>query len=188
MDNDVISLSNLNRQIHSNIHTIGKSKVEAMKQRILEINPEAVVDTYIPKQGEEEEKRIDASISYVIDAVDTVTTKIKLIVKANEIGIPIISSMGAGNKLEPTKFEVADIYETSVCPLAKVMRKELKRRNIKTLKVVYSKEEPQVLKSSEIETKKSRKRTPGSISFVPSVVGLIIAGEVIKDILGIKSN
>lgn len=153
-----------------------------MKQRILEINPEAVVATYMPKLGEEEETLIDATVTYVIDAVDTVTTKIKLVERAEEMRVPIISGMGAGNKLDPTKFEVADIYKTSVCPLAKVMRKELKKRNIKKLKVVYSKEEPKVLKE-EIGEEKTRKRTPGSISFVPSVVGLIIAGEVIKDIL-----
>jgi len=182
VDNDVISVSNLNRQIHSNIHTIGKSKVEVMKQRVLEINPRAKVDTYIPKQGQEEEKLIDETISYIIDAVDTVTTKIKLVERAEEMKVPIISGMGAGNKLDPTKFEVTDLYKTSVCPLAKIMRKELKRRNIKKLKVVYSKEEPQILKG-EIPEENLRKRTPGSISFVPSVAGLIIAGEVVKDIL-----
>lgn len=153
-----------------------------MKQRILEINPEAVVTTYMPKFGEEEERLIDTTVSYVIDAVDTVTTKIKLVERAEEMKIPVISGMGAGNKLDPTKFEVADIYKTSVCPLAKVMRKELRKRNIKKLKVVYSKEEPQVLKE-EIAGENPRKRTPGSISFVPSVAGLMIAGEVIKDII-----
>lgn len=172
VDNDTISITNLNRQIHSNVNTVGESKVEAMKKRILKINPNATVETYMPKKDEPEENLIKDSFSYVIDAVDTVTTKIKLIVKANEEKVPIISAMGAGNKLDPTKFEVADIYKTSVCPLAKVIRKEMRNRGIKRLKVVYSKEEPQI-----------RTKTPGSISFVPSVAGMIIGGEVIKDII-----
>lgn len=143
-----------------------------MKERVLEINPEITVETYMPKKGEDEENLINNSFSYVIDAIDTVSNKIKIIVKAKEEKVPIISAMGAGNKLDPCKFEVADIYKTSVCPLAKVIRKEMRTRGIKKLKVVYSKEEPQI-----------RTKLPGSISFVPSVAGLILAGEVIKDII-----
>lgn len=181
IDNDVISISNINRQIHSNLNTIGKLKTEVMKKRILEINPNAKIQTYMADDIEGgEENLIDNTFSYVIDSVDTISTKIKLVVKANEQNVPIISAMGAGNKLDPTQFEVSDIYKTSVCPLAKVMRKELKKRGIKKLKVVYSKEEPIKQKESNIEGKK---QTPGSISFVPSVEGLIIAGEVIKDII-----
>lgn len=180
VDNDEICLTNLNRQIHATRQTIGKNKVDVMKQRILEINPEAVVEVYkefyMPNS---EAKILDKSIDYIVDAVDTVTAKIGLVVEANELNIPIISSMGTGNKLDPTRFEVCDIYKTSVCPLAKVMRKELKQRGIKELKVVYSKEEPIKIN----ENNKIRKQIPGSISFVPSVAGLIIAGEVIKDII-----
>lgn len=177
VDNDKVCLTNLNRQIIATTKTIGKSKVEVAKERILEINPNANVEIYqeffMPNT---ELKIIDKSIDYIVDAIDTVTAKIELAVEAKEMNIPIISSMGTGNKLDPTKFEVADIYKTSVCPLAKVMRKELKKRDIKKLKVVYSKEEP-------IKTYTDKKQVPGSISFVPSVAGLIIAGEVIKDML-----
>ena len=180
VDNDIISISNINRQIHSNVKTIGKKKTEAMKERILEINPKSIIETYMPNENEfKEEDLIDKTFDYIIDAVDTISTKIKLIEKANQLNIPIISAMGAGNKIEPTKFEVTDIYKTSVCPLAKVMRKELKKRNIKKLKVVYSKEEPIKINHD----KQEKKTSPGSISFVPSVVGLIMASEVIKDII-----
>ena len=176
VDNDVIAPSNLNRQIHATISNIGKLKVDCMKERILSINPKVNVETYIPQDIEEgEETLIDNTIDYVVDAVDTVTTKLKLIQRAKDKQIPIISCMGTGNKLDPTKFEIADIYKTSVCPLAKVMRKELKKRGINDLKVLYSKEEPI---KHDIES-----RTPASISFVPSVAGMIIAGEVIKDII-----
>ena len=176
VDNDVISPSNLNRQIHATIPNIGKLKVDCMKERILSINPKVNVETYIPQDIEHgEEILINDSIDYVVDAVDTITTKLKLIQRAKEKQIPIISCMGTGNKLDPTKFEIADIYKTSVCPLAKVMRKELKKRGIQNLKVLYSKEEPI---KHEMES-----RTPASISFVPSVAGMIIAGEVIKDII-----
>ena len=180
IDPDDISITNINRQIHALHSTLGKSKVQVMKKRILDINPDICVDIYIGNEiSDGEENLIDGTFSYIIDAVDTVTTKIKLIKKAKQENVPIISCMGTGNKLEPTKLEVADIYETSVCPLAKVMRKELKKIGVEKLKVVYSKEEP-------IETKVKNdegKRTPGSISFVPSVAGLIIAGEVVKDII-----
>ena len=176
VDNDVITPSNLNRQIHATISNIGKLKVDCMKERILSINPKVNVETYIPQDIEEgEETRIDNTVDYVVDAVDTITTKLKLIQRAKEEQIPIISCMGTGNKLDSTKFEIADIYKTSVCPLAKVMRKELKKRGIQDLKVLYSKEEPI---KHDIES-----RTPASISFVPSVAGMIIAGEVIKDII-----
>ncbi len=173
VDIDTISISNINRQIHSTIKTIGKSKVETMKNRVLEINPDLKVEIYNPKDMNiQEENLIDNKCDYVIDAVDTISTKIKIIQKANDLCVPIISAMGTGNKLDPTKFEVSDIYKTSVCPLAKVMRKELKKAGIKNLKVVYSKEEP-----------KLRGKIPASISFMPSVCGLIMAGEVIKDII-----
>ena len=173
VDNDVISLTNINRQIHSNINTVGKSKIEVMKKRILAINPEAKVEIYNPKEIDlQEELLINTTYDYVVDAVDTVSTKIRIIETAKKQNIKVISAMGTGNKIEPTKFEVADISKTSVCPLAKVMRKELKKRGIKGVKVVYSKEEPKV-----------NERTPASISFMPSVSGLIIAGEIIKDII-----
>ena len=178
VDYDKIEITNLNRQIHALHSTIGEQKTEAMKNRILDINPKAKVETYYNKETKEkEEELINETINYVIDCVDTITTKLKLIETAKRKNIPIISSMGTGNKLDPTKFEITDIYKTTVCPLAKVMRKELKKRNIKNLKVVYSKEEP----ITQIENQE--KRTPASISFVPSVAGLIIASEVVKDIL-----
>lgn len=175
VDKDVVDETNLNRQIIATTKTIGKSKVEVAKQRILEINPNANVEIYQEFFMPETQGILDESIDYIIDAVDTVTAKLELVVRANQMNIPIISSMGTGNKLEPTKFEVTDIYKTSVCPLAKVMRKELRNRHIKKLKVVYSKEEPIKLNS----------KTLGSISFVPSVTGLILAGEVIKDLINI---
>ena len=183
VDPDDISVTNINRQIHALHSTLGKSKVEVMRNRILDINPDISVEIY---KGNEisngEENLIDNTFSYIVDAVDTVTTKIKLIQKAKQENIPIISCMGTGNKLEPTKLEVADIYKTSVCPLAKVIRKELKKIGIKKLKVVYSKEEP-ITRKKIIDTDKKYYKTNGSISFVPSVAGLIIAGEVVKDIL-----
>ena len=176
IDNDVIAPSNLNRQIHATISNIGKLKVDCMKERILSINPNVNVETYIPQNIENgEETLINNTIDYVVDAVDTITTKLKLIQRAKEKQVPIISCMGTGNKLDPTKFEITDIYKTSVCPLAKVMRKELKKRDIQDLKVLYSKEEPI---KHEMES-----RTPASISFVPSVAGMIIAGEIIQDIM-----
>ena len=173
VDPDTISITNINRQLHSNTKTIGMLKTEAMKNRILEINPNAKVDTYSFKNIEiDEENLIDKSYDYVIDAVDTVKTKLKVIEKAKAEGVPVISAMGAGNKLDATKFEVTDISKTDTCPLAKVIRKELRKKNIKDVKVVYSKEEPKV-----------KGKTPASISFVPAVCGLILAGEVINDII-----
>lgn len=184
VDKDNVELSNLNRQIIATRKTVGKPKVEVAKERILEINPNAEVEIYKEFFMPETEGILDSTISYVVDAIDTVTAKIELVKRAQELNIPIISSMGTGNKLDPTKFEVSDIYKTSVCPLAKVMRKELKARKIKKLKVVYSKELPiKVARNEEVI-----KQIPGSISFVPSVAGLIIAGEVIKDIINYKAE
>ena len=180
VDDDIISLTNLNRQIIATTKTIGMSKVEVARDRILEINPNANIEIYKEFFMPDSKEIIDSSISYIIDAVDTVTAKIELVIRADKLNIPIISCMGTGNKLDPTKFEIVDIYKTSVCPLAKVMRKELKARGINSLKVVYSKEEP--IKLNEIYKKEGR-QVPGSISFVPSVAGLIIVGEVIKDII-----
>ena len=179
VDNDKVAESNLNRQIIATTKTIGKLKVEACKERILEINPEAKVEVYPEFFMPESSGIFDNTVDYIVDAIDTVTAKIELVIRANKLNIPIISSMGTGNKLDPTKFEVTDIYKTSVCPLAKVMRKELKSRGIKKLKVVYSKEEPIKINNPE----GIKKQIPGSISFVPSVAGLIIAGEVIKDLI-----
>ncbi|MCI8832923.1 MAG: tRNA threonylcarbamoyladenosine dehydratase [Clostridia bacterium] len=194
IDNDKVCLTNLNRQIIATRKTVGKYKIEVAKERILEINPNAKVETYQEFFMPDSKEILDDTIDYIVDAVDTVTAKIELVIRANKLDIPIISSMGTGNKLDPTKFEVTDIYKTSVCPLAKVMRKELKERNIKKLKVVYSKEEPIKLEDSrkngciyppEIKRRGTvRNQVQGSISFVPSVAGLIIAGEVIKDIIG----
>lgn len=174
VDKDTISDSNINRQIHATTKTIGKDKVEVEKQRILDINPKATVESmkifYLPDTNAD---FLDNSVDYIVDAVDNVTAKISLVLKAQELNIPIISCMGTGNKLDPTKFKIDDIYKTSVCPLAKVMRKELKARGVKKLKVLYSTEKPI----------KTGNRTPASISFVPSVAGMIIAGEVIKDLI-----
>lgn len=181
IDNDKISITNINRQIHATLDTIGKNKSEVMKQRILSINPEIKVEAYNANEIQEgEENLINKDIDYVVDAVDTIATKIKLIEKAQKENIKIISCMGTGNKLDPTKFEISDINKTSVCPLARVIRKELKKRNIENVKVLYSKEEPIKTKITEENTNKI---IPASISFVPSVAGLIIAGEVIKDII-----
>ena len=175
VDNDKVSKSNINRQIIATNSTVGKYKVEIARDRILDINPDAKVEIYKEFFTPESKDLFDEKTSYIVDAVDNVTAKIELVLRAKKLNIPIISSMGTGNKLNPTKFEVADISKTSVCPLAKVMRKELKIRNINHLKVVYSKEEP--IRNEE------NKKLPASISFVPSVCGLIIAGEVIKDII-----
>ena len=181
VDKDVVSLTNLNRQIIATSKTLERPKVEVAKERILEINPNANVKIYQEFFMPDSKNIIDNSISYIVDSVDTVTAKIELVIRAKKYNIPIISSMGTGNKLDPTKFEVTDIYKTSVCPLAKVMRKELKKRGIEQLKVVYSKEEP-IKPDINFETE-NNKVVPGSISFVPSVAGLIIAGEVVKDLI-----
>lgn len=179
IDKDQVSLSNINRQLIATHETIEKLKVDVAKKRILSINPEAKVETFAEFFMPGNTNILNNSITYIIDAIDTVTAKIELVMQAQKLGIPIISSMGTGNKLNPCLFEITDIYKTQVCPLAKVMRKELKQRGVKHLKVLYSKEEP--LKSGIIG--ENGKTIPGSISFVPSVAGLIIAGEVIKDLL-----
>ena len=197
IDKDTVALSNLNRQIIATRKTIGKYKAEVMRDRILEINPDADVRIhncfFLPENADEfpfEE------YDYIVDAVDTVTAKIALVMKATEKNIPIISSMGAGNKLDGSMFRVADIYKTKVCPLAKVMRRELKKRGVKKLKVVYSEELPvRPIRNAESDSKAEennpldekkirRKDTPGSVAFVPSVAGMIIAGEVVKDLCG----
>ncbi len=173
IDNDTVNLSNINRQIIALHSTLDKFKVEAARERILDINPKANVNIY--KMFYTPETEFDfTKYDYIVDAIDTVTSKIELVLQAQKAGVPIISSMGAGNKLSPEKFEIADIYKTSVCPLAKVMRQQLKKRGVKKLKVVYSQEPP---------IKHEGQRIPASIAFVPSVVGLIIAGEVIKDLI-----
>ena len=190
VDNDKVDLTNINRQIIATHKTIGIPKVEVARERILDINPDAKVEIYQEFFMPDSKEILESTISYVVDAVDTVTAKIEIVVRAKKLNIPIISSMGTGNKLDPTKFEVTDIYKTSICPLAKVMRKELKAKGIDNLKVVYSKEEaikPESINELEIKKEnKIKKQVPGSISFVPSVAGLIIAGEVIKDILDKK--
>ncbi len=185
IDNDTVCLSNLNRQIIATHSTVGRDKVDVMKERILDISPDCKVETYKCFYLPENKDAFDFSqYSYVVDAVDTVTAKIQLVMEAQEKQVPIISSMGAGNKLNPAQFEVADIYETSVCPLAKVMRRELKKRDIDSLKVVYSQEK--ALCPMEQGEEVNRRAVPGSTAFVPSVVGLIIASEVIKDLVGVE--
>ena len=181
VDKDVVSISNVNRQIIALHSTVGRLKTEVMAERIQDINPSAVVRThnvfYLPETANEFDF---SAYDYVVDAIDTVSGKIALAEQAKQSGTPIISSMGTGNKLNPTLFEVADIAKTSVCPLARVMRRELKKRGIEHLKVVYSKEEP--LQNGEVD-EQTGKAVPASIAFVPSVAGLIIAGEVIKDLI-----
>lgn len=186
IDDDVVSLSNINRQLIALHSTVGKPKVEVAAERIADINPECVVRTYKMFYTPETAEEFDFSqYDYIIDAIDTVTGKISLAERAQEAGVPVISAMGAGNKLDPTAFEAADIYQTSVCPLARVMRRELKKRGIKKLKVVYSREEAMTpAKSEEDDGSAHKKRmTPGSVAFVPSVAGLILAGEVVRDII-----
>lgn len=179
IDNDKVSLTNLNRQLIALHSTIGRDKVEVLSERIKDINPDCIVHAhncfFLPENSHEFDF---TKYDYVVDAVDTVTAKIQLVMQAKEAGTPIISSMGAGNKMNPAEFEVTDIYKTSVCPLAKVMRHELKKRNIRKLKVVYSKENP--IKPYESEEYNCK---AGSTAFVPSVAGLIIASEVIKDLI-----
>lgn len=189
VDADTVSVSNINRQIIATHSSVGRNKVDVMKERILDINPDAKVETrvcfYLPENADE----FDFSeYDYVVDAVDTVTAKLEIIMRAKACNIPVISSMGAGNKLDPTKFEVTDIYKTTMCPLAKVMRHECKKRGIKKLKVVYSTETPaERLGEKELDSEgmkePGRRAVPASISFVPSVAGLIVAGEVIKDLI-----
>jgi len=200
VDDDVVCLTNSNRQLHATRKTIGKPKVEVMKERILDINPKAEVEAYrlfyLPETAG---KLLDADIDYIVDAIDTVTAKIDLVMKARERGIPIISSMGTGNKLDPTKLEITDISKTSVDPLARVMRKELRDRGITSLKVLFSAETPsETIENNDTSCKEGcvcpkgavrkctdRHNIPGSTAFVPPVGGLIIASEVVRDIIGI---
>jgi len=185
VDFDDLVPSNINRQIHANIHTVGQLKVDAMKERILSINPDLQVTTLPIMYNKETSKAIlTEDIDYVVDAIDMVTSKLLLIEQCKEMNIPIICSMGTGNKLNPAMLEVADINKTTDCPLAKVIRKELRKRRIKKVKVVYSKE--QAIKPLQLETSAFRRSIPGSVSFVPSVAGMILASEVIKDLLEIK--
>lgn len=203
IDDDKVCLTNINRQIIATRKTVGKYKVDVMKERMLEINPNVDVEVhkcfFLPENADEFDfKQYD----YVVDAVDTVTAKIELVMKCKSEGVPIISSMGAGNKFEASAFKVADIYKTKMCPLAKVMRRELKNRGVKKLKVVYSEEKPtRPIEDMAISCRTNcicppgaehkcteRRDIPGSLAFVPSVVGLIIAGEVVKDITGIKGS
>ena len=199
-DDDKVCLTNINRQLYATRKTVGLYKVDVAKERIQEINPNAQVNTYRMFYLPDTAEQVDLSqYDYVIDAIDTVTGKIELVMRAEECRVPIISSMGAGNKINATSFEVADIYKTSICPLAKVMRRELRKRGIQSLKTVYSKEAPVVLKEDMLTSCKencicppgttrkctSRRQIPGSNAFIPSVVGLIIAGEVVNDLTGI---
>ena len=172
IDKDVVDITNLNRQIIALQSTVGKPKVEVMRERLLDINPDVQVRCYPMFSLPENASELPFSeFDYVADAIDTVTAKIELILKAKEAGVPVISAMGAGNKLDPGAFRVTDIYKTKVCPLARVMRRELKNRGVKSLKVVYSEEEPQKF------------REPGSLAFVPAVAGLMMAGEIVKDLI-----
>ncbi len=184
IDHDEVSLSNVNRQIIATLSSVGKKKVDVMKERIMDINPKCQVRTYPCFYLPENKDTFDFSqYDYVVDAVDTVTAKLQIIMEAKEKGVPVISSMGAGNKWNPAEFEVADISKTSVCPLAKVMRRELKKRGIEHCKVVYSKEKALTpLYESQEVLAPGKKQTPGSLAFVPSVAGLILASEVIKDL------
>ncbi|MCI5969531.1 MAG: tRNA threonylcarbamoyladenosine dehydratase [Oscillospiraceae bacterium] len=194
IDSDRVCVSNLNRQIIATVNSIGMYKTDAAKERFLQINPEAEINTFNVFYTPQTADLFDFSkYNYIVDAIDTVTGKLELIVNANKSQTPIISSMGAGNKINPDMFEVSDISKTSVCPLARVMRSELKKRGIKKLKVVYSKEKPLVPIKEIAETEEGyetgkRRQTPGSTAFVPSVAGLIIAAEIIKDLTNTKNN
>ena len=184
VDFDKVDESNINRQLIATVKTIGMHKVDLMRERILEINPEAKVEVHREfYMADSTSDIITEDLSYAVDCVDTILAKIAIICSCDAIGVPVISSMGTGNKLDPTMFEVADIYETSGCRLARIMKKDLRKRNIEKLKVVYSKEHP--INTNDCEINQDRKfKVKGSVSFVPSVAGLIIAGEVIKDIAG----
>ncbi|MBR1692609.1 MAG: tRNA threonylcarbamoyladenosine dehydratase [Lachnospiraceae bacterium] len=202
IDDDKVCLTNLNRQIIATRKTVGQYKADVMKERILLINPDADVRVhkcfYLPQTAEEFDF---AEYSYVVDAIDTVTGKIELVLQAQKLNVPIISCMGTGNKLNPTQLEIADLYQTSVCPLAKVMRRELKKRGVKKLKVLYSKEKPLVplddmaiscrehciCPPGAVHTCTQRRAIPGSTSFVPAAAGLIIASEIIKDLTGVRN-
>ena len=184
-DDDVVSLTNINRQAVAMSSTLGRPKVEVIRDQILDINPAAVVTCrkmfYTPENAD----GVDLSVyDYIVDAIDTVKAKVELIVRANAAGVPVISAMGAGNKLDPTRFEVAELSQTSVCPLCRVMRAQLRKRGITRHKVVYSREEPVRVVADET----GGRHAPGSVSFVPPVMGLILAGEVIKDLAGIHGG
>ena len=203
VDDDRVCLTNVNRQIFATRKTVGQYKVDVAEERILEINPKAIVHKYKTFYTPQTAEQFDfTQYDYIVDAIDTVTGKLELVMQAERAGVPIISSMGAGNKVDPTAFEVADIYETTVCPLARIMRRELKKRGIKKLKVVYSKE-PAMTPIDDMTIScrthcicppgtarkcTQRRQVPGSNAFVPSVVGLIIAGEVIKDLSGFQGT
>ncbi|MBR3458409.1 MAG: tRNA threonylcarbamoyladenosine dehydratase [Selenomonadaceae bacterium] len=184
VDHDTVSITNINRQLHAMTETLGRKKTEVMKERVLSIHPEAVVDVldgfYLPDR---EEEFFCCPYDYVVDAIDTVAGKVSLVLECRKRQIPIISSMGAGNKLDPTKFEVADIYATSVDPLARVMRRKLREHQVQALKVVYSKEEPAAIPPGA-GCHGTKRPVPGSVSFVPSVAGMILAGEVVKALAG----
>lgn len=181
VDNDTVSASNINRQIFALSSTVGMMKTSAAKARLTDINPHIKITEYNMFYLPETADDIDLTrFDYVVDAIDTVTAKIYLAQKCGSLNLPLISSMGTGNKLDPTQFEVTDIYKTSVCPLARVMRTELKKRGVKKLKVVYSKEQPQ----NKVADSQNGRHAPGSCAYVPSVAGLIIASEVIKDLIG----
>ena len=198
IDDDVVNYSNLNRQIYALHSTLGRAKVDVAEERCKDINPDIVINKHKVFYLPETKDQFDFSqYDYVVDCIDTVSGKIQLIVQAKEAGVPIISSMGAGNKTDPSKFKVADIYETSIDPLARVMRHELRKRNIPDLKVVFSTEEPKKINMPETSTEESedhpnrldgessfKKQTPGSNAFVPSSAGLLIASEIIRDIVG----
>jgi tRNA A37 threonylcarbamoyladenosine dehydratase len=200
VDDDDICLTNINRQIHATRKTVGKAKVEAMRDRLLDINPKMEITTFKELYtAESRDRLVTSDLDYVVDAIDMVSSKLDLIMKCKELDVPVISCMGAGNKFDPTKLELADIYNTSICPLARVMRYELRKRGVKKLKVVYSKETPAIpleieknCKNNCICTNKDaakcthRRQIPGSMSFVPSTAGLILASAVVNDILGIN--
>ena len=182
VDKDTVAISNINRQLIALHSTVGKNKVDVLEERLKDINKDLIIKKYkcffLPETSDTFDFR---EYDYVVDAIDTVTGKIELILKANEAGVPIISAMGAGNKLDPTAFQVSDIYKTSVCPLARVMRRELKKRGVEKLKVVYSKEEP-----IKPQFEEGEEVVPGSVSFVPPALGLIIAGEIVKDLIRVE--
>ncbi len=186
VDYDKVDETNINRQIIATTKTIGRNKVDVMKERILDINPQANVEIYNEFYlADSELDIITDDLSYVVDCVDTIMAKIAIISKSKEIDVPVISCMGTGNKLDPTRFEIDDIYKTSYCPLARIMKKDLKKRNIKDVKVLYSKEQPINTNDCEINQNNNKHKVKGSVSFMPPVAGLIISGEVIKDIANI---
>lgn len=200
IDDDTVCVTNINRQVIATMGSIGRPKVDAMRDRILDINPEAEVDAIEARFGPDSADRLIApGLDYIVDAIDSISSKVALILRARELGIPIVSSMGTGNKLDPTRLEIADISETSVCPLARVMRRELRKRGVESLKVIYSREEPVHVyetalpgrasqRTGDMEPGKARRSVPGSISFVPPVAGLIAASVVVRGILDSKPS